>query len=141
MTSSLNKITLIGNLGRAPELRYTPQGKAVATLSVATSNRRKNKKTSEWEDEPQWHRVTLLSEQAEYAAAKLTKGRTVLVEGSIRYGSYENKDGVRIQTVEILATNIEPFGPKKPSSDGEQSPSPQALSPENEAWVNEFDQS
>jgi single-strand DNA-binding protein len=144
MTSSLNKVTLIGNLGRAPELRYTPQGKAVATLSIATSNRRKNKQTGEWEDETQWHRVTVLDKQAEYAGEKMTKGRTVYVEGSLRYGSYLNKEGVKIPTVEILASHIEPFGAKKTGAQeggeaGQGEQTPPAMSPENEAWAQEYD--
>ena len=145
MTSSLNKVTLIGNLGRAPELRYTPQGKAVATLSIATSNRRKNKQTGEWEDETQWHRVTVLDKQAEYAGEKMTKGRTVYVEGTLRYGSYLNKEGMKIPTAGILASHIEPFGAKKTDAQeggeaghGEQTPP--AMSPENEAWAQEYDQ-
>ena len=145
MTSSLNKVTLIGNLGRDPELRYTPQGKAVATLSVATSNRRKNKQTGEWEDETQWHRVTVLDKQAEYAGQKLTKGRTVYVEGSLRYGSYLNKEGVKIPTVEILASHIEPFGAKKANGQeggetGQGEQTPPSMTPENEAWARDYDQ-
>ncbi len=147
MTSSLNKVTLIGNLGRAPELRYTPQGKAVATLSVATSNRRKNKQTGEWEDETQWHRVTVLDKQAEYAGEKLTKGRTVHIEGSLRYGSYLNNDGVKIPTVEILASHIEPFGAKKAGNQeggeagqGEQTPPAEGMTPDQKEWLGDYDQ-
>lgn len=147
MTSSINKVTLIGNLGKNPEIRYTPNGKAVATLSVATSNRRKNKQTGEWEDETQWHRVTLLDKLAEYAGEKLTKGRTVYVEGSLRYGSYLNKEGVKIPTVEILGTHIEPFGAKKANPadggeapQGEQGAGAPDMSDENKAWLGEYDQ-
>jgi single-strand DNA-binding protein len=144
MTSSINKVTLIGNLGKNPEIRYTPNGKAVATLSVATSNRRKNKQTSEWEDETQWHRVTLLDKLAEYAGDKLTKGRTVYIEGALRYGSYE-KEGVRIPTVEILANHIEPFGAKKANpAEGGQAPQGEQgapdMSDENKAWLGDYDQ-
>lgn len=147
MTSSINKVLIIGNLGRAPELRYTPAGKAVATLSVATSSRRKNKQSGEWEDETQWHRVTVLGDSAEWAASKLDKGRTVYIEGGLRYGSFENQ-GVRIPTVEILATNLEVFGAKKsqgqdsgePNKAGGQSSAPQAMGGEFADWVGEYDQ-
>lgn len=144
MTSSINKVTLIGNLGKNPEIRYTPKGIAVATLNVATSNRRKNKQTGEWEDETQWHRVTLVDKLAECVGEKLTKGRTVFIEGSLRYGSYE-KEGVRIPTIEILANHIEPFGVKKASTQvagqatqGEQDSS--EMSAENKAWLADYDQ-
>lgn len=147
MTSSLNKVTLIGNLGRDPELRYTPQGKAVATLSVATSNRRKNKQTGEWEDETQWHRITVLDKMAEYAGEKFTKGRTVHIEGSLRYGSYLNKDGVKIPTVEILASHIEPFGAKKAGNSeggeagqGEPAAPAEGMTPDQQEWLGQYDQ-
>ena len=146
MTSSINKVLIIGNLGRAPELRYTPAGKAVATLSVATSSRRKNKQSGDWEDETQWHRVTVLGDSAEWAAQKLDKGRTVYVEGGLRYGSFENQ-GMRIPTVEILATHLEVFGAKK--SQGEEggesaqehgrSQAP-AMDDGTKEWIGEYDQ-
>ena len=146
MTSTINKVLIIGNLGRAPELRYTPAGKAVATLSVATSSRRKNKQSGEWEDETQWHRVTVLGDSAEWAASKLDKGRTVYIEGGLRYGSFENQ-GVRIPTAEILASHIETFGPKKSQGEegGEsgkragQLPTPQAAGDDLKEWVGEYD--
>lgn len=150
MASSLNRVTILGNLGRDPELRYTNTGKPVATLSIATSSRRKNQ-SGQWEDETQWHRVTVLGDQAEWVAQKLTKGRTVYVEGALRYGSYE-KQGVRIPTVEIVASHIEPFGPKKANQEagqGGQSNSPAAdqgdgtgtgNGDDRDNWVREYDQ-
>ncbi|OYU42273.1 MAG: single-stranded DNA-binding protein, partial [Burkholderiales bacterium PBB4] len=113
MAQSINKVIIIGNLGKDPELRYTPSGKPVTTLSVATSTRSKNRQTGEWEDTTQWHRVTVLGDAAEWAGQKLTKGRTVYVDGSLKYGSYTNKDGARIPTVEIATFQVEPFGAKK----------------------------
>jgi single-strand DNA-binding protein len=146
MTQSINKVILIGNLGRDPELRYTPSGKPVTTLSVATSSRTKNRKTNEWEDSTQWHRVTVHGDAAEWAGQKLTKGRTVYVEGSLKYGSYTNKDGVRIPTAEIVSFQVEPFGAKKTSdqSDGAdahgQSSAGDAQMPDDlSGWVGEYD--
>jgi len=147
MTQSINKVILVGNLGKDPELRYTPGGKPVATLSVATSTRTKNRQTNAWEDVTQWHRVTVLGDAAEWAGQKLTKGRTVYVEGSLKYGSYTNKDRARIPTVEILKFQVEPFGAKKTANqqDGSDaqdrapagdSPMPTDLS----SWVSEYDQ-
>ena len=122
MSTSMNKVILIGNLGRAVEVRYFGEGKPVANLSLATSVSRKDKTTGEWKDETQWHDVVLFGAQAEWARDKLTKGRTVHVEGSIRYGSFQNKDSQRVPTVQIVASHIEPFGiPKKstPAPDGQ----------------------
>lgn len=147
MTQSINKVTLIGNLGKDPELRYTPGGKPVTTLSVATSTRSKNRQTGEWEDVTQWHRVTVLGDAAEWAGQKLTRGRTVYVEGSLKYGSYTNKEGARIPTVEIVTFQVEPFGAKK--SSGQQEASGEqgaALAGANQLptdladWVGDYDQ-
>lgn len=147
MTQSINKVILIGNLGKDPELRYTPGGKPVATLSVATSTRTKNRQTNEWEDVTQWHRVTVLGDAAEWAGQKLTKGRTVYVEGSLKYGSYTNKDGARIPTVEIVTFQVEPFGAKKSSgqkdgsdAQGQPSAGDVPMSPDQSSWVGEYDQ-
>ncbi len=146
MASSLNRVTILGNLGRDPELRYTATGKPVATLSIATSSRRKNK-SGQWEDETQWHRVTVLGEQAEWAGEKLTKGRTVYVEGALRYGSYD-KQGVRIPTIEIVASHIEPFGPKKTNQDAGQGGQSNSPAPDqgdgsgksDDDWIRDYDQ-
>jgi single-strand DNA-binding protein len=147
MTQSINKVTLIGNLGRDPELRYTPSGKPVTTLSLATSSRTKNRQTSEWEDSTQWHRVTVLGDAAEWVGQKLTKGRTVYVEGSLKYGSYTNKEGVRIPTVEIVTFQVEPFGAKKTSgqldssdAQGQSFNGDAPLPPDLSSWVGEYDQ-
>lgn len=145
MASSLNRVSILGNLGRDPELRYTPTGKPVATLSIATTSRRKTQ-ARQWEDDTQWHRVTVLGDQAQWVGDKLTKGRTVYVEGALRYGSYE-KTGVRIPTVEIIASHIEPFGPKKSGREGQgdqsNTPAPEQGSgagDDRDDWVREFDE-
>lgn len=147
MTQSINKVTLIGNLGRDPELRYTAGGKPVTTLSVATSSRTKNRQTNEWEDATQWHRVTVHGDAAEWVGQRLTKGRTVYVEGSLKYGSYVNKDGVRIPTVEILASQVQPFGAKKAAGQqdgsdgrGQDSAGEAQMPPDLSSWVGEYEQ-
>jgi len=147
MSSSLNKVILIGNLGRAVEVRYFGEGKPVANFSLATTVRRKNKTTGEFEDETQWHQVVLYGSQVEWARDKLTKGRTVMVEGSIKYGSYTNKEQQRVPKVQIVATHIEPFGASKKSpaapdgqADGEQG-SDQGEAPSAESqdpWLLEY---
>ena len=145
MAQSVNKVIIIGNLGRDPELRYTPSGKPVATLSVATSTRTENRQSGEWEDSVQWHRVTVLGDAAEWAGKKLTKGRTVYVDGSLKYGGYTSKDGVRIPSVEIVTFQIEPFGAKKGA--GQDASGPQGepaggdVPPEMQGWVSDYDRS
>ncbi len=150
MANSINKVQILGNLGKDPELRYTPGGKPVCTLSVATSTRNRNRQTGEWESITQWHRVVVLGDVAQWAGENLTKGRTVLVEGSLKYGSYTNKDGVRIPTVEIITFQVEPFGAKKPSEGGQEAQgqggaAPVAdhgsnIPPDLQDWVHGYDQ-
>ena len=112
MAHSVNKVILIGNLGKAPELRYTPKGKAVGNLSVATSSRARDA-GGHWVEVTQWHRVTVVGDSAVWVAENLKKGRTVYLEGELKYGHYLNKEGVRIPTTEILTFEVRPFGPKR----------------------------
>lgn len=103
--SSVNKVILIGNLGRDPELRYTQSGTPVCTLSIATSRKYKNKQDEQVE-ETEWHRVTVWGKQAEHCSNYLAKGRKVYVEGRLKTTSYE-KDGVTKYSTDIVA---DPFG-------------------------------
>ena len=107
---SFNKITLVGNLGRDPELRYTPAGKAVASFSMATNDKRKNKETGEYEDATTWFRVTLWDRQAELAAQHLVKGRQVYIEGRLRIEEYKDRDGNDRQSLEVTATDMQFIG-------------------------------
>jgi len=102
MAQSVNKVLIIGNLGKDPELRYTPSGKPVCNMSVATSTRARDK-SGEWVDVTQWHRVTVLGDSAEWVGKNLTKGRTVYLEGQLKYGSYSNKEGVRIRGLLVFS--------------------------------------
>ena len=143
MSRSLNKIMLIGNLGRNPDLRHSAKGTAVSTLSVATSSRRKNPQSNEWEDQTDWHKVLLLNQNARWAHETLTKGRTVYVEGAIRYGVYLNKSGFETPYTYILATHIETFGAKNrpntesPPSQGDESSSLQDS--EHRDWLEAYE--
>ena len=89
---SFNKIILVGNLGRDPELRYTPQGTPVCSFSMATNERRKDK-AGDFQDVTTWFRVTLWGRQAETAQQYLTKGRPVYIEGRLRVEEYTDKEG------------------------------------------------
>jgi single-strand DNA-binding protein len=100
--ASLNRVELIGNLGKDPELKYTPSGQAVATFSLATSRKWKGKDGTDQED-TQWHNIKCWGRWAEIAKESLTKGRQVYVEGRIETRSYDDKDGNRKWFTEVVA--------------------------------------
>jgi single-strand DNA-binding protein len=106
---SFNKIILVGNLGRDPELRYTPQGTPVCSFTVATNEKRKDK-SGETQDFTTWFRVTLWGRQAETASQYLTKGRPVYVEGRLRLEEWTDRDGKPRYTLEVHATDMQFIG-------------------------------
>jgi single-strand DNA-binding protein len=106
---SFNKITIVGYLGRDPELRYTPQGTALCKMSIATTEKRKNV-TGETEEHTTWFRVTALGRQAELANEYLTKGRQVYVEGRLRLEEYTDREGQKRFSAEVSATEIQFLG-------------------------------
>lgn len=106
---SFNKITLVGNLGRDPELRYTAQGTPVCSFSMATNERRKDK-TGEMQDHTTWFRVTLWGRQAETASQYLQKGRPVYIEGRLRVDEWTDRDGKSRYTLEVHATDMQFIG-------------------------------
>ena len=108
--ASVNKVILIGNCGRDPEIRYLPSGQAVANVSVATSSRRKDKNTGETIEDTQWHRVTFYDRLAEIAGEYVRKGRPIYVEGRLKYGKYTDQAGVEKNTVDIVATELQLLG-------------------------------
>ena len=106
---SFNKIILVGNLGRDPELRYTPQGTPVCSFTVATNEKRKDR-AGETQDVTTWFRVTLWGRQAETASQYLTKGRPVYIEGRIRLEEWTDRDGKQRYTLEVHATDMQFIG-------------------------------
>lgn len=114
---SFNKIILVGNLGRDPELRYTPQGTPVCSFTLATNERRKDR-AGESQDVTTWFKITLWGRQAETAAQYLTKGRPVYIEGRLRVEEWTDKDGRQRYTIEVNATDMQFIGGR-----GEDSPS------------------
>lgn len=120
--ASLNKVMLIGNLGKDPEVRYTGSGMAVASFSLATSERIKNK-SGEYEDKTEWHNITLWGKQAEFAKNYLTKGRTVFVEGRLQTRKWQDKDGKDRYTTEIVGDRIQAVDGKK-NGGGEEGNTP-----------------
>ena len=108
--ASVNKVILVGNCGRDPEVRYAPSGSAIANVSIATSSKRKDKTSGELIEETQWHRVTFYDRLAEIAGEYLKKGRSVYIEGRLKYGKYTDKDGIERNTVDIVANEMQLLG-------------------------------
>lgn len=107
---SFNKIILVGNLGRDPELRYTPQGTPVCSFSLATNEKKKDKTTGENLDITTWFRVTLWGRQAETASQYLTKGRPVYIEGRLRQEEWTDRDGKTRMSLEVHGTDMQFIG-------------------------------
>jgi single-strand DNA-binding protein len=127
--ASVNKVILMGNAGRDAEVRYLPDGKAVANVSIATSMKRKDKNTGEIIEDTQWHRVTFYDRLAEIAGEYVTKGKSIYVEGRIKYGVYTDKNtGVEKNTVDIVATELQLLG-GKPDNTGQQQQARPAAAP------------
>ncbi len=106
MARSVNKVILVGNLGKDPDLRSTPQGKSVCSFSLATSESYLDKATNEWKDITDWHNVVMWDRLADNAAKFLKKGSKVYIEGSLKHRSYEGKDGVTRYVTEVLAREM-----------------------------------
>lgn len=104
--ASVNKVILIGNLGKDPEVKYTPSGMAVARFSIATNERVKDK-DGNWGDRTEWHNIVLFDRKAEVAGEYLKKGRTVYIEGSIRTNSWDDKEtGQKKYRTEIIGNQM-----------------------------------
>jgi len=106
---SFNKIILVGNLGKDPELRYTPQGDAVCSFSMATNERKKDK-SGEFQNVATWFKVTLWRKQAELAAKFLTKGSSVYVEGRVRLEDWTDREGNLRSSLEVQGTDMQFIG-------------------------------
>jgi single-strand DNA-binding protein len=106
---SFNKIILVGNLGRDPEMRYTAQGTPVCSFSLATNERRKDK-TGEIQDQTTWFRVTLWNRQAETASQYLRKGSPIYIEGRLRVEEWTDRDGKPRHTLEVTGTDMQFIG-------------------------------
>ncbi len=107
---SLNSVTLLGNLGADPVLRYTPSGKKVTNFSLATTERWTDRESKEKKERTEWHRVVLWGRKAEIAEEFLKKGSPALIEGSNRTRSWTDKDGVKRYTTEVVARRLQLVG-------------------------------
>lgn len=108
--ASVNRVLIIGNLGKDPELRYSPNGAAVCSLKVATSRHWKDKQTGERVEETEWHSVVLYERTAEVAGEYLRKGHPVYIEGRLRTRKWQDKDGHDRYTTEIVGENMQLMG-------------------------------
>jgi single-strand DNA-binding protein len=111
--ASVNKVIIVGNLGRDPEVRYTPNGSAVCNVTVATSRVRKNKDSGDKTEDTEWHRVVFFDKLAEIAGEYLKKGRSVYVEGRLQTRKWTDKDGVEKYTTEIVASEMQMLGSRE----------------------------
>ena len=117
--SSINNVTLVGNLGRTPELNKTRNGKSVCTLSVATNESHTNS-AGEREEDTSWHRVVCWGKLAENSCKQLEKGRQLYVEGRIQYRTYEDREGYERDVAEIVARKVIWLGPNQSHQDLEE---------------------
>jgi len=111
MARSVNMVILVGHLGKDPELSYLPSGQSVAKFTMAT-NRRTKDKTGEWKDETEWHNIVVWAKLAEFCSQYLSKGRQTYVRGELRSRNWEDREGKKRTTVEIVAFEVVPLGPK-----------------------------
>ena len=116
--ASVNKVILIGNLGRDPEVRYAPSGAAICNVTIATSRQWKNKDSGERQEETEWHRVVFYDRLAEIAGEYLKKGKSVYVEGRLKTRKWTDKDGVEKYTTEIVAQEMTMLGGREGGSGG-----------------------
>lgn len=108
--ASVNKVILVGNLGKDPEVRYMPSGAAICNITIATSRQWKDKTSGERQEETEWHRVVFFDRMAEIAGEYLKKGRPVYVEGRLKTRKWTDKEGVERYTTEITATDMQLLG-------------------------------
>jgi single-strand DNA-binding protein len=111
--ASVNKVILIGNLGRDPETRYTADGAAVTNITIATSDRWKDKASGEMKEATEWHKIAFFGRLAEVAGEYLKKGRPVYVEGKLRTRKWQDKDGQDRYTTEVIGDVMQMLGSRE----------------------------
>lgn len=115
--ASVNKVILVGNLGKDPEVRYMQNGDAVANITIATTDTWKDKQTGEKKEATEWHRVVFFRKLAEIAGQYLKKGAQVYVEGSLKTRKWQDKEGQDRYTTEIVADTMKMLGSRQSTSD------------------------
>jgi len=123
--ASVNKVILVGNLGRDPEVRYSPEGAAICNLSLATTSQWKDKATGERREETEWHRVVMYNRLAEIAGEYLRKGRPVYIEGRLKTRKWQDKDtGADRYSTEIVADQMQMLGGRENESGSNENRTP-----------------
>src|SRR5918911_4942760 len=110
MAANINRVVLVGNLTRDPELRHTPAGTAVCSLRIAVNSRRKDGASGQWADKPNYFSISVFGNQAESCAQYLSKGRPVAVDGRLDWREWEGQDGNKREAVEIVAESVQFLG-------------------------------
>ncbi len=122
MAANINRVVLVGNLTKDPELRHTPSGMAVCSLRIAVNSRRKDGATGEWTEKPNYFSITVWGNQGESCAQYLSKGRPVAVDGRLDWREYQAQDGTKREAIEIVADSVQFLGGRQ---DGEGGGAPQ----------------
>lgn len=131
--ASVNKVIIVGNLGRDPEVRYMPSGDAIANIAVATSYKSKDRNTGEQKEITEWHRISFFGRLAEIVGEYMKKGSSIYVEGRLQTRKYTDKDGVEKYATDIIAESMQMLGnasggPDHHDDHGQQAPAPAAAS-------------
>lgn len=116
--ASVNKVILVGNLGRDPEVRYSPDGAAISNFSIATTDSWRDKATGEKKEATEWHRIVFFGKTAEIAAQYLKKGSAVYVEGALRTRKWTDKEGQERYTTEIVGDRMQMLGGRSGGTSG-----------------------
>jgi single-strand DNA-binding protein len=119
MAANINRVVLLGNLTRDPELRHTPSGTAVCSLRIAVNTRRKDGQTGEWTEKPNYFDVTVWGNQGENCAQYLSKGRPVAIDGRLEWREWDAQDGTKRQAVEIIADSVQFLGSRGEGGEGQ----------------------
>lgn len=127
--ASVNKVIVLGNVGRDPELRYTPSGAAVCNIALATSRSWKPKDSTERQEETEWHRIVLYDRLAEVAAEYLKKGNPVYFEGRLKTRKWQDKEGKDVYTTEIVAESMQLLGSREQGESRAPSPATRPATP------------
>ena len=130
--SGINKVILVGNLGKDPDMRYTAGGDAVANLSIATSESLTDNQTGEKKEKTEWHRVVFFRRIAEVCGEYLKKGSSVYIEGSLRTRDWEDDQGNKRYTTEIFGREMQMLGGRRSEDNMDQSPQMNSSSPQPE---------
>lgn len=148
MAKGINKVIIVGNLGQEPEIRYMPNGDAVANISVATSESWKDKQTGQKQERTEWHRIVFYRRQAEVAGEYLRKGSKVYIEGQLRTRKWQAQDGTDRYSTEIIARDMQMLdtrqdnGNRPPAQGQAQRPQQnQQQPPPQEQGFDDFDDS